>query len=125
MTFKSITYAATSIDPANFSPILKVWATIYLDPSIPSSTLSNPSDFTAYLECIDAGCTYDTIEIFIRGIDATAKTMEVKFPGAPTGNYKILIEHSVDGYYNTNALEVETYAIVTGISANSGSEEGG
>lgn len=63
--------------------------------------------------------------MFIYDLDETTKQLQIKFPGGPSGNYKISIVHAVEGNFNSEALTIVTETVVTGISANQGSRNGG
>ena len=63
--------------------------------------------------------------MYIHEVNDADKTLRVKFPGAPSGEYMIRISHSTEGRIDSSALLVTTEAIVTGISTVSGSNNGG
>lgn len=50
------------------------------------------------------------------GVDNVARTISVKFGGAPSGFYKVTILHSAYGAFDTNSLTLETAGKVTNYS---------
>jgi len=77
-----------TVTPNSLSPILKQWVTVTLKSDYPE-TLSNTNQFTATLVCTDVDCDYTPTAMWINSVDDGTKSMTVKFPGAPSGNYKI------------------------------------
>jgi hypothetical protein len=45
------------------------------------------TDFNATMYSTDPNSDYAEIEIYILEIDVATKTLQIKFPGAPSGNY--------------------------------------
>lgn len=82
-------------------------------------------DFTATIISTDSDSEYQAKSAYIHEVDDSAKTLLVKFPGAPSGEYMIKIDHSSRGRIDSSALLVTTEAKVTAVSANSGSSNGG
>jgi hypothetical protein len=82
-------------------------------------------DFTATIAAVDPDSEYQAKELYVGEADNSARTITVKFNGAPSGDYQINVSHSVTGRIDSSALVITTESIVQGISANSGSSLGG
>ena len=68
---------------------------------------------------------FTPLAMYIYEVNDDDKTLRVKFPGAPSGEYMIRLTHNSVGRIDSNALLITTEARVTGLSANSGSTHGG
>lgn len=111
------------ITPNNVSPILKTWVTITLDSTFPETMVL--ADFKAKLKSTDTSSDFTPLEMYIYEVNDGDKTLRVKFPGAPSGEYKVELTHESIGRIDVSALVITTEAKVTGLSANSGSSLGG
>ena len=74
VTIGGVVLQATSVYPTSYSPILKQWSYVTLDPSVPDDLLV-ATDFSATLYSTDADSTYEEIEIYILEIDVPTKVM--------------------------------------------------
>jgi hypothetical protein len=63
--------------------------------------------------------------IYVRSVDNAAKTVTLKFRGAPSGDYHVFLKSSTRGRLDTENLKIKTQAVVTGISPKRGSALGG
>ena len=87
-----------------------------MDPSIPPELLVK-DDYEAFLTCTDTPCDYTTLKLYIDEVDTTANTIKIKFPGAPSGNYRILLNHQGQAV-DTTLLDVVTEGLINSVSAN-------
>jgi len=85
--------------------------------------MASPFDFTATL--VKKADPTVTFPLFVISVDATAKTLKIKFPGAPSDVYLIQLTHRTEGRIDKNPLEITTEGKITAISATSGSVLGG
>ena len=74
---------------------------------------------------MDADSEYIPYDLYIHEANDADKTLKIKFPGAPSGDYMIKLQHANQGRIDSNALIVTTEAIVTSMSKNQGSNLGG
>ena len=63
--------------------------------------------------------------LYVKAVDATAKTVTVKFPGADSGTYLIALESTDIGRIDETALSLTVEGRVTAISPLTGSYLGG
>lgn len=75
------------MDPTSVSPVLKSELTIFLADDY-AATL-NREDFTATLYS-EEDSTLEK-ELYVMSVDESSKSIQVKFPGAPSGQYSIQI----------------------------------
>ena len=66
-----------------------------------------------------------TRPLYVKAVDATAKTVTVKFPGADSGIYLIALESTDIGRIEETALRLTVEGKVTGITPLTGSYLGG
>ena len=111
------------VSPSSVSPILKSWVTVTLDSSF--TLTMNRDEFFAELICTDTDCDYEPTYLYVYEANDVDRTLTIKFPGAPSGNYLIKLIHVNEGRIDSSALEITTESVVTSISHNSGSNLGG
>lgn len=75
------------LSPSSASPVLRTELTIQLDMSYPETL--NATDFTCILHSQE-DVNY-TRSLYIMSVDDSAKTVTVKFPGAPSGEYYLVL----------------------------------
>jgi hypothetical protein len=75
------------MDPTSVSPVLKSELTIFLADDY--AAILNREDFTATLYS-EADSTLEK-ELYVMSVDESSKSIQVKFPGAPSGQYSIQI----------------------------------
>ena len=107
--------------PSTASPVLKTELTIYLADDY-SSTL-NRSDFKAILYS-ETDPEYKK-ELYIMSVDEADKSVKVKFPGAPSGEYFVMLSANQFGRINSDLLLLSVHGTVTDFSPRSGSKYGG
>lgn len=112
-----------SVSPSSVSPILKTWVTISLDSTFTDTMVRE--DFTVTLLSRDTSSDYAARSVYVHEVDDNLRTLLVKFPGAPSGEYQFKLEHATRGRLDSSALAITTESIVTSVSANSGSSLGG
>lgn len=110
------------VSPSSVSPILKSWVTITLSDDYPEDVILE--NFSAVLVSLDDS-EYPEYPLYIRTASNSDKTLEIKFPGAPSGQYAIQLTSANLGRVDASQLIVTTEARITGISANTGSQNGG
>ena len=85
--------------------------------------ITSATDFTATL--LNKDDAADTKALFVMAVDASAKTVTVKFPGANSGSYYIALIGEGVGRIDHLPLELTVEGRVTGISPATGSYLGG
>lgn len=83
----------------------------------------NASDFTAVLHSNDD--EEYTRELYIMSVDDSAKTILVKFPGAESGSYYIVLSSTQHGRLDSDALQLDVHGTVHSVSPLIGSKYGG
>jgi hypothetical protein len=73
----------------------------------------------------DPDTEFSPLDMYIYEVNDADKTLRIKFPGGPSGEYMIRLKHSTEGRIDSSALLVTTEAIVTNVSTFSGSNNGG
>lgn len=63
--------------------------------------------------------------LYIKSVDDTLKRLTLKFKGAPSGTYKILLTSAQKGRLDGDDITLETKAVITGITPTEGSALGG
>ena len=82
-------------------------------------------DFTATLESVDPDSDFTPLPLFIYEANASDRSLRIKFPGAPSGQYMIKVYSLTKGRIDSGNFIVTTEAIVNSVSALTGSEHGG
>lgn len=111
------------VDPASVSPILKTWVTVTLNSDYPENMVKE--DFTATLHSVNDPENFADQEMYIHSVFNSNKSLLIKFPGAPSGEYSIQINSATLGRVDDQSLHIVTEARITAISATSGSNKGG
>jgi len=111
-----------NLTPSNVSPVLKTDLTINLEAGF-SGQMIGRTDFTAVLiNDADASITKD---LYIKEIDAANKRLIVKFGGAVSGDYHILLTHVFQGRIDNQALTLTVEGKMTLVAPLTGSNLGG
>jgi len=63
--------------------------------------------------------------LYVISTDDVTKTILVKFPGARSGNYTIIVKSNDHGIIDTDAFNLTVTGLITGFSPSSGSIYGG
>ena len=77
------------------------------------------------MKSTDPDTEFTPLDVYIYEVNDADKTLRIKFPGGPSGEYMIRLKHSTEGRIDSSALLVTTEAIVTNVSTFSGSNNGG
>ena len=112
---------SVSIEPNSVSPVLKTDITVYLDPNYPETLVK--ADFEAVLYSNDDPA-YKRV-LFIVSVDDEEKSMVIKFPGAVSGSYWIMLTSTQFGRIDTDLLQLAVHGTVTSVSPLTGSKYGG
>ena len=104
------------------SPVLYSELVVTLE-STYTGVMTSALDFEATLN----GVSNTTISrpLFVKSIDAGAKTVTIAFPGADSGDYQLALEGKGVGRIDKEALNLKVEGVVTGISPLTGSYLGG
>ena len=111
-----------TVSPNSISPVLSTILTVTLESTYPE-TLVSTSDFSAVLVSSDDPTI--TRPLFVMSVDDATKTLTIKFPGAESGNYNIMLVGTGVGRIDKEPLILSVTAQVTGISPLTGSYLGG
>ena len=122
VTVNPVKYDGVSVTPTSVSPVLKTDLTVAIMQTFPGS-MSSAADFSAKLVKKDDPTV--TLPLYVISVDSAAKTLKIKFPGAPSGVYLIQLTHKTEGRIDKVPLEITTEGKITAISATSGSVLGG
>jgi hypothetical protein len=112
---------SVSIEPSSVSPVLKTDLTVYLDPNYPETLVK--ADFEAVLYSNDDP-EFKRV-LFIVSVDDEEKSMVIKFPGAVSGSYWIMLTSTQFGRIDTDLLQLSVHGTVTSVSPLTGSKYGG
>jgi len=63
--------------------------------------------------------------MYVYSVDTDNKALQLKYNGAPSGEYEIILTHDNLGLIGTNDFIFEARSFITAVSANSGSSLGG
>ena len=112
---------ASGLSPTSVSPVLATVLTVTLESTYPGD-MSSKDKFSAKLIKTD-----DNTErpLYVKAVDATAKTVDIKFAGANSGTYKIALESTDIGRIDLDSLNLAVESKVTGITPLTGSYLGG
>ena len=104
------------------SPVLYSELVVTLENTYPGA-MDSALDFEAPLN----GVSDDTISrpLFVKSIDAVAKTVTIAFPGADSGDYQLALVGKGVGRIDKEALNLKVEGVVTGITPLTGSYLGG
>lgn len=84
-------YGALGVNPRCVNPILEQEIVIILD-AFPILQLSREL-FDATLVSTDPNSDYTPTPLYVMAADPMSLAIQIKFPGAPTGEYEILLTH--------------------------------
>jgi len=111
-----------TISPTSVSPVLHSVLTVTLESTYPGD-MTKKDNFKAEL----IGKTDETIirPLYVKAVDASAKTVTIKFPGATSGEYYVSIVASDIGRIDRTPLLLKVEGRVTAIAPLTGSYLGG
>ena len=110
-----------NMSPATASPVLKTELTIFLDSDY--STALNRTDFQAVLHSA-TNITYKK-ELYVVSVNEDQKSIKVKFNGAPSGDYFIMLKSKQHGRINSDLLLLKVHSTITSVTPTKGSLYGG
>jgi hypothetical protein len=70
LSLAGVNFEATSVSPFSLSPVLRQSIEITFDSTVPASYY-DVTKFTTFLNCIDMGCDYTELEMFVESVDAS------------------------------------------------------
>jgi hypothetical protein len=138
-----IVYATQLNTPTSMSPVLEGEITIQLSEEYPNDPALHVNHFAAELnlvsEITQGHWQFDfdlgdfvwipdettAWPLYVKSVDSAARTVTLKFKGAPTGDYIVLVSSANQGRLDDENLTLRTEAYVTGISPTGGSALGG
>lgn len=109
------------VTPSSASPVLRTELVIQLDPSYPDTL--NVEDFTCVLRSNDD--EEFTRDLYVMSVDDSAKTLTVKFPGAESGSYYLIVSSENYGRLDSSELQLDVHGTVHSVSPTRGSKYGG
>lgn len=111
---------AVGIQPSSVSPVLRTELIVYLDTGYPDVMVAE--DFTAVLYSNDD----EDIErdLYIMSADDSQKSLTVKFPGAPSGSYYLVISSENYGRLDSD-FQLDVHGTMHSVTPLSGSKYGG
>lgn len=110
------------MSPNSVSPVLASVLTVSLEATYPE-TLVAASDFEASLISRDDPSIVRPL--YVMSVDDSTKSLRIKFPGAESGNYNIMLNGVGVGRIDKDPLALTVTGQVSGISPSSGSYLGG
>jgi hypothetical protein len=126
---ESNVYAVASISPTTASPVLYSTITLTLEDSYAGTITEEDTTITLIsLDGEGGATTTDTVrDMYITAVDndSTPKTINISFPGAPSGYYVLKMETATEGRWDYTNSYLQTIGEVTGISPLEGSATGG
>jgi len=117
--------SAESLSPTSVSPVLHTPIIITLTAAYTGTLVI--ADTTVILHGTDKAGKATTRKMYITKVDnaAAKKTIQIKFPGAVSGDYTLTVSTKVDGALDSTALNLKVIGEVTGFSPLAGSNAGG
>jgi len=112
----------TGVTPNNVSPVLVNDLVVQLE-STYSGAMTSRADFIARL--VDQNNSTNVRSLYVMSIDATAKTLKLKFTGAMSGTYKVELEAKDIGRIDSSANTIIVGSTVDSIAPLEGSYLGG
>lgn len=112
-----------TVVPNSVSPVLSNDLVVTLEATYPGA-MNSVDDFVVYLEGTSAEGEVRR-PLFVSAVDAAAKTITIKFPGADSGIYKLAIEGTGVGRIDKDPLVLTVEGVVTNITPLQGSYLGG
>ena len=116
------TYTVNQITPARASPVLKTTLTLKVNGF--TGTLVK-SDFTCRFVSTTNSSYIRPLNIIAVGNDVGNKYLQVKFGGALSGTFKLLVNSYLNGKFDASTLTFEAIGIVTDYQPRKGSLYGG
>lgn len=110
-----------SLDPPKISPIALRTLVIYLDPDYPADGMT-VDDFSVTIVPVELEITYLTINnegvrpFNVVAVDTEAKSVTVKYGGAYSGTYDLLVKSTINGNLDTTAAQLQVVFEITNIS---------
>jgi hypothetical protein len=111
---------AVGIQPSSVSPVLRSELTVFLDSTYPETMVAE--DFTAVLFSND-DAEFERV-LYVMSADDAAKSLTIKFPGAPSGSYYVVITSTSYGRLDSD-FQLDVHGTVHTISPLVGSKYGG
>ena len=111
-----------TVTPNSVSPVLATVLTVNLEDTYPGQ-MNSKEDFTA--ELISRDDPDFVRPLYVMSVDADTKSLTIKFPGAESGNYNIMLVGEGVGRIDKTPLALTVTGQVTGISPLAGSALGG
>ena len=102
-----------TVSPNHVSPVLSQVLTINLEATYPM-TLTDASEFSATLTSQEDPDFVRTL--YVMSVDDSDKSLQIKFPGAESGMYNIMLVGEGVGRIDKDPLELTVGSQVTGIS---------
>jgi hypothetical protein len=117
--------SAESLSPTSVSPVLHTPIIITLTAAYTGTLVI--ADTTVILHGTDKAGKATTRKMYITKVDnaAAKKTIQIKFPGAVSGDYTLAVSTKVDGALDSTALNLKVIGEITGFSPLAGSNAGG
>ena len=117
--------AGTSISPSTASPVLKTFLTITLDPENTLTLVQ--SDLSVRIEPSENNDNANAYakDLYVTEVDDSARTLGVKFNGAWSGEYNLIVSDATIGRVNMDNDFLTAIGIVTDFSPTQGSKLGG
>ena len=122
---------ATGISPSTMSPIAVGTIVVQLDAAAYPATGMAKEDFTVFIEPKELEPTQLVInnggkrQLNVVAVDASLKTITLKYGGAYSGTYRLSIKSEANGSIDTHPLELLVVFQITGFSPKTGSVYGG
>ena len=113
--------SGVSVSPTSVSPVLATVLTVTLESDYPHEMAVE--DFKAQL--ISTTDKSITRPLYVMDVDDSTKSLTIKFPGADSGNYYVMVNSTHIGRIDEEPLELTVEGVVTGYSPASGSALGG
>lgn len=124
LLFDGINYGIEGFYPQCVSPVEDQFVTLTLDSAFPVAELDRTL-FTATVQPLDPLSDYPVTNLYVASADTVNKSIDVKFNGAPTGEYEVILVHDNLGVVGSDDFIFETRSFITSVSANGGSNLGG
>ena len=111
-----------TVSPNSLNPVISQVLTVTLEADYPM-TLSSPDEFSATL--LNADDPTFSRTLYVMSVNDADKSLQIKFPGADSGNYHIFLVGEGVGRIDKTPLALTVGSQVTAISPLSGSYLGG
>jgi hypothetical protein len=111
-----------TVSPNSLNPVLAAVLTVNLESTYPV-TLNSPDEFSATL--LSADDPEFSRPLYVMSVNDADKSLQIKFPGADSGNYHIFLVGEGVGRIDKTPLALTVGSQVTGISPLAGSRLGG